>query len=235
MKYLIQKVYSFVNADGERENISKKDIKIIVNDNETKAHLEDIFKGNISREENKVVGWSILQYFNIKEGFVENEKVKISFVDEEGHIYQLVSVKNPLIQLNDKKLDDEYFNNVQEILNSVEDYEEKIGEELEEKEETVIENTSKEDLEDLEEDVDKIIEEKEHTKFERDSKKLVDRGYKIENIEDYRLLKKEGAIPILIKEVSPEHYEEYEFVDKEENGNLVFKDFENKRITIVSD
>lgn len=223
MNILNQKVYSFADADGKQNfNLNKVSIKIVVEGIETKAKLEDLFQGKPDKTLNKISGYSILQYFLMKEGYCEYKGRKISFKDEEGNLYQLIRVGTPLIQLNDKKTSEEYLSNVNTLLNSEEDFgQDEVEEQL----------LSEEDLDEEFEE----IEEREPTKFERDSKQFIERGYEIIEADEYKLLLKEGAVPILVREMTPEHYEEYEFVEKSGDKEYIFRDFNSKKISFQLD
>lgn len=230
MNILNQKVYTFADADGKQSfNLNKVILKTIVEGIETKAKLEDLFQNKPDKTLNKISGYSVIQYFDIKEGWCEYKNRKITFKDEEGNIYQLIRVANPVIQMNDKKPTDEYISKVNELLNSEEDF----GQE--EVVENVLSTSGKESLEELADEIEEATEEKVETKFERDAKQFVERGYEIIESDEYKLLLKEGAVPILVKEVNEEHYEEYDFVEKKDDKEYVFRDFNSKKISFILD
>jgi hypothetical protein len=233
MNTLNQKVYTFANADGEHDrDFVKKEIKVLVDGIQTKAKIENLFNGKSERSASKITGWSIMQQFTIEEGYMLYGDKKITFLcQDDGEIYQLVKINNAIVQMNDKTITDEYISDINEVLNAEEDFEEEevstvhIELNTETGEEKTVEGDGNENV-DEEEYEEEIIE----TKWDKDSKSFLDRGYEIVESEEYRLMHKEGSIPVLAKIVSDEHYEEYSFVEKPSETLYVFKDFNEKKI-----
>lgn len=212
MNYVSQKVYNFVNEDGIVENFSGKEIKVFVDGIETKCKLEDLFL-RIDYSENQPTGWSILEKFELKEGYLLFQEKKITFESpSDAKKYQLKKHRNCVFQLSDKELTEE---KVQEII--------------------ALLNQNENDLQVEEEVTEEEIKELVCTKFENDVKLLIDRGYEMIESEDFRLLIKEGAIPVLCKIVSEDHYEEYEFLEMGSEKEYIFKDFSGKKINFVID
>lgn len=212
MNYVSQKVYNFVNEDGIVENISGKEIKVFVDGIETKCKLEDLFL-KLDYSESQPTGWSIIEKFDVKEGHLLFQEKRITFESpSDGKKYQMIKHRNCVFQLSDKELSEEKVQKIIDLLNENEN-------DLQTEEE-VSEN-----------EVKKLV----CTKFENDSKLLVDRGYEIIESDDFRLLIKEGAIPVLCKIISEDHYEEYDFVEMGSDKEYIFKDFSGKKINFVVD
>lgn len=230
MNILNQKVYTFADADGKQNfNLNKLTIKVIIEGIETKATLVDLFQGKPDKTLNKISGYSVMQYFEIKEGYCDYKTKKVTFQDEEGNLYQLIRFANPMIQMNDKKPKEEFIQEVQSLLNTEEDF----GQE-EFEEEVLSEESS---LEEIEGEIEKVSEEpvEPQTKFDKDAESFIERGYEIIEADEYKLLTKEGAVPILVRIVSEDHYEEYDFVEKKDDKEFVFKDFNSKKISFFLD
>jgi len=219
---LKDKVYSFF-LQTEEKKVDLKEIIIYANDHATSKALPDMFVGSskfsIANAQNGILielrGYCILENLDYAEGLFTRGENKLMLVYKTQPV-TLYKKHNPFIQWNDTEVDeDECFSFINKQI------------EEEEEEEIVEEQTSEEQQEQP-----VPVEE---TKFDRDVKILIGNGYELHEAEQYRLLIKPGALPILAEIIDKDHYNEYKFIEKVDDKQYVFLDFKKKKVTFTLD
>lgn len=189
---LEQKIYEFKKLDGL--NLKKQNILLTINEVPTEMSLKDLFVGEphfYLDWSNEVKGWSILEkIYPSMEVTNETGTLKIGFKSEElESSLELVDIKNPFIQLDDKDIDDEKLNGFKSKLFELH------AQIIREASEPVSSRSGEEDLVE-------IVNES----YEKDKMRLVSNGFKEYVFENYRLLIK-GKYILFVILVDGSNYE----------------------------
>lgn len=119
MKQIQHKVYLLEDEDGIEVDLNKiTSLNVSVNDKVTELDVTDVFKKFEGYEKNKLVGWSILEFFKFEDGYlVDEDRNKISFYSKEldKELY-VKKIRNAIIMLGDLDVKDSYIRNVKKLL-----------------------------------------------------------------------------------------------------------------------
>lgn len=193
-------VYGFLLQSGDEPKSKLLTSTLIVNGNNSKVTLSELFFGNFKERDNTIKGYSILEFLDENGNIQINDKIyNLSFQSDE-EIFLLKSVVLPSIQLSDKELSDEEVKTIENKIEGsapseipMQPQEEKTDENLEEAAPTIFENEEyEEEKEDLipEGYVEFNTEPKSNFRLlvkQRDDKKF--KAYLIELLEDdYQIL-----------------------------------------------
>jgi len=218
--YLQDKRYSFCNLEGKKlplEDFFSEKTKLFIDRKDSGLSIKDCFKEIISESIFTLRGYSFIELLENSGGTLNYKGHEICFIKEDGSFVLLDSCKNSIFMMNDKKIENSFFDSF-----------------IKTKKEKDIE----EDYENLQEDeIPQEIEatDKKETSFDKDIKSLLENGYSLHIHEDYRFLFKKGSIPILCKIINEDHYEEYLFHSKVDEKTFEFLDIDSKKITFELD
>lgn len=119
MKTIQHKVYILETEDGSDVNLNDlTSLNICVNDNVTELGIDDVFKKFEGYEDNKLVGWSILQFFKFEDGYLlDEDRNKISFHSkQQGADFYVKKIRNAIIMLSDIEIKDAYIRDVKKMI-----------------------------------------------------------------------------------------------------------------------
>jgi hypothetical protein len=220
--YLQDKCYSFSNLEGKTlslEDFFSEKTKLFIDKKNSGLSIKDCFKSLISESIFTIRGYSFIELLQNSEGILNYKGHEVNFIKEDGSEVLLKSCKNSLFMMNDKKVENSFFDSL-----------------IKTQKEELIEEEEKEDLNENElSDEEKQLDIQKETLFDKDIKPLLENGYSLHIHEDYRFLFKKGSIPILCRIINEEHYEEYVFHSKVDEKTFEFLDIDNKKITFELD